>query len=209
MPAMISIWIIWPSLPVSPICSKFLSAMPLPSTLWRWVCQKLCKPTKRCSAKPWIRLKSYTLTLSCIGAGRAGKTLCRLFAEQQSELRYPFSRLSIALGFSTEAVSFIGQGEPARGLKICAGRYLAELQRRMMRLQRSVNVSQSGCSAQGDISFSLQWFSKFRDLLTYLRQTFYRASVHPIHSFANPQNSLTDFSGSACAVEGDPCARLF
>ena len=28
-------------------------------------------------------------------------------------------------------------------------------------------------------------------------------SVHPIHSFANPQNSVHDFSGSACAIEGD------
>jgi predicted short-subunit dehydrogenase-like oxidoreductase (DUF2520 family) len=34
----------------------------------------------------------------------------------------------------------------------------------------------------------------------------YRASVHPIHSFANPENSLDGFSGTACAVEGDPYA---
>ena len=33
-----------------------------------------------------------------------------------------------------------------------------------------------------------------------------RASVHPSHSFANPEASLLSFAGSACAVEGDDVA---
>ncbi|TQV78276.1 DUF2520 domain-containing protein [Exilibacterium tricleocarpae] len=36
----------------------------------------------------------------------------------------------------------------------------------------------------------------------------YRASVHPIHSFADPTASLASFGGSYCATEGDHAALM-
>jgi len=59
-----------------------------------------------------------SLSLSCIGAGRAGKTLCKLLAEQHSEVEVSIRQvINRSLGSATAAVSFMGQGEPQAGVE--------------------------------------------------------------------------------------------
>ncbi|MDC0011377.1 hypothetical protein OAE20_06480, partial [Porticoccaceae bacterium] len=55
------------------------------------------------------------LTVSCIGAGRLGTTLCRLLVEQQSAIRISIGQvLNNSLESSLKAVEFIGDGSVAK-----------------------------------------------------------------------------------------------
>jgi predicted short-subunit dehydrogenase-like oxidoreductase (DUF2520 family) len=149
-----------------------------------------------------------SLSLSCIGAGRAGKTLCKLLAEQHSEVEVSIRQvINRSLESATEAVSFIGQGEPQAGNEnlLAADIWLIATPDDEIGAV-SEQLSQSGVLRSGDIVFHCSG-SLCSEIISLSAEDIYRASVHPIHSFANPQNSLTDFSGSACAVEGDQSAR--
>ena len=132
------------------------------------------------------------LTLSCIGAGRAGKTLCKLFIEQQSEYAISIQQIvNRSLPSAEEAVAFIGQGQAEGGFENL--------------LPANIWLIETGVVRSGDIVFHCSGSLSSQIIYTG-KDSAFRASVHPIHSFANPQNSLTDFAGTACAVEGDPSA---
>lgn len=153
--------------------------------------------------------KSTSLTLSCIGAGRAGKTLCRLFAEQQSEFDLSIQQIiNRSESSAAEAISFIGQGQAAASFDnlLAADIWLIATPDNEIETV-SERLAQSAVLRKGDIVFhcsgSLSSQIISSQALSSSADSVYRASVHPIHSFAHPQNSLTDFAGSSCGVEGD------
>jgi predicted short-subunit dehydrogenase-like oxidoreductase (DUF2520 family) len=162
---------------------------------------------------------STSLTLSCIGAGRAGKTLCRLFAEQQSEFDLSIQQIiNRSESSAAEAVSFIGQGEAATSfdnllaadiwLIATPDNEIAAVSERLAQsavLRKGVIVFHCSGSLSSEVLSSEVLSSEVisSQILSSSADSVYRASVHPIHSFAHPQNSLTDFAGSACGVEGD------
>ena len=140
-------------------------------------------------------------TLSCIGAGRLGKTICRLLADTVS-IQQVVNR---SLASSQQAVNFIGTGiatlitdlQPANIWIIATPD--SQIEAAYKRLQDSGVLEDKTivfhCS--GSISASVL-YSSGSDIRV--------ASVHPIHSFADPQKSLHHFSGSHCAIEGQPDA---
>lgn len=140
------------------------------------------------------------VTLSCIGAGRLGKTLCRLFAEHLSigQIINP-SQNSARL-----AVNFIGTGVAHTGyadLKPANIWLIATPDDHI--LQASQTLQDAGVLRSDDIVFHCSG-SLNADILALDKASV--ASVHPIHSFANPDNSVTQFAGTACAIEGQPSA---
>ncbi len=148
-----------------------------------------------------------SLTLSCIGAGRAGKTLCKLFTDHQCQFDISIQQIiNRTLASASEAVSFIGQGLPAENFENLKP---ADIWLILTPDDEIAAVSQrlslSAVLRQGDIVLHCSG-SLSSQILYPSGDNHYRASVHPIHSFANPENSLDDFSGTACAVEGDPYA---
>ena len=157
---------------------------------------------------------STSLTLSCIGAGRAGKTLCRLFAEQQSEFDLSIQQIiNRSESSAAKAVSFIGQGEAAASFDnlLAADIWLIATPDNEIAAV-SERLAQSAVLRKGDIVFHCSGALSSKiisskiissQVLSSSADSVYRASVHPIHSFAHPQNSLTDFAGSACGIEGD------
>jgi predicted short-subunit dehydrogenase-like oxidoreductase (DUF2520 family) len=146
------------------------------------------------------------LTLSCIGAGRAGKTLCKLFAEQQSGYNVSIQQVvNQSLNTALEAVSFIGQGQPEDRFEnlLPADIWLIATPDDAISAV-SENLFRTGVLRKGDIIFHCSGSLSSQHFSPAFSGN--RASVHPIHSFASPQNSLTAFSGTACAIEGDPSA---
>jgi predicted short-subunit dehydrogenase-like oxidoreductase (DUF2520 family) len=142
------------------------------------------------------------LTLSCIGAGRLGKTLCRLFSEHLSIGQIVNSSQTSA----DLALDFIGAGT--------AQRDYANLQPADIWLiatpdnhiaKASAALENCGVLRDTDIVFHCSGSLTADALGLDLYST---ASVHPIHSFANPDNSLAQFAGTACAVEGQPEACI-
>lgn len=149
-----------------------------------------------------------SLTLSCIGAGRAGKTLCQLFTGQQSQLDISIQQiLNSSLASASGALEFIGQGQPAEDFQSLKPANIWLIATPDDAIQAtSKELALCGVLREEDIVFHLSG-SLSSNILDPVIDAHYRASIHPVHSFANPGNSLDNFSGSACAVEGGSQAK--
>jgi len=140
-------------------------------------------------------------TLSCIGAGRLGKTLCRLLSDTVN-IQQVVNR---SLASSQRAVDFIGSGLAAPITDLQAANIWliatpdSQIETAYKQLQASgvLNNKAIVFHCSGSTSASVLYSSN-SDIGV--------ASVHPIHSFADPQKSLNHFPGCHCAIEGQPDA---
>lgn len=140
------------------------------------------------------------LTLSCIGAGRLGKTLCRLFSKTLA--------LSQIINRTQEsaqlAVDFIGDGQAHAGYDDLQPADLWLIATPDNSIQQAAEaLKDSGVLRDGDTVFHCSG-SLSADILGLTHCP--TASVHPIHSFADPHSSLDRFAGTACGFEGQPRA---
>lgn len=144
------------------------------------------------------------LTITCVGAGRLGTTLCRLLQEQQSTISISIGQvLNNSLESSLRAVEFIGGGAAAKDSQQLKPADLWLISTPDDAIQEvSEALAQSGVLAPGNIVFHCSG-SLSSKILRLPDDQCYRASVHPTHSFANPAKSVSTFPGSSCAVEGD------
>lgn len=149
------------------------------------------------------------LTLSVIGAGRVGRTLCRLWLE------HGVLAIGDVLNRTTEsaeaAVAFIGAGRP-----IADWKRLEPADVYMMSVPDDAiedcveRLRGSGAVPRGAIVFHCSG-SKPSSVLAPLAEEGTRiASVHPVKSFADPGRAVQTFDGTECALEGDAeaCALL-
>ena len=139
-----------------------------------------------------------TLTLSCVGAGRLGKTLCNLFSKHL-QIGQVINRNQVSAQL---AVDFIGSGQAYTGYSDLkpADLWLIATPDNSIQ-QTSEALKNSGVLRNDDIVFHCSGSLGADSLALDNCPT---ASVHPIHSFANPQNSLAHFAGTACGIEGQP-----
>lgn len=144
------------------------------------------------------------LTVSCIGGGRLGTTLCRLLLEQQSDIRISIGQLlNNSFESSLKAVEFIGDGSAVKDRERLKPADLWLITTPDNAIQEVCEaLSESGVLAPGNIVLHCSG-SLSSKIIRLPDQQCYRASVHPIHSFADPLISLSTFAGSSCAVEGD------
>ncbi|HID78016.1 MAG TPA: DUF2520 domain-containing protein [Planctomycetaceae bacterium] len=141
-------------------------------------------------------------TISVVGCGKAGKTLCRLWVSRGIvQLR---SVLTRSLRSAERAVAFIGAGravqdiselEPADLVMIATGDGAIGPCCRA--------VAQTGLIDADTVVFHLSGALSSAVLQPAARVGAAVGSVHPIHSFADPRSAVETFPGSYCAVEGD------
>ena len=155
------------------------------------------------------RVHGTVLTLSVIGAGRVGRTLCRLL--HRNGLFAIGDVLNRTAESAEAAASFIGAGRPTEdwsrlghadlymlsvpddAIEVCVGR-----------------LRSTGVVRRGSIVFHVSG-SKPSSVLAPLADDGARiASLHPVKSFADPGRAAETFAGTACALEGDAeaCAVL-
>jgi len=140
-------------------------------------------------------------TLSCIGAGLLGKTLCHLLSDQL-DIHQVINR---SVPSSQQAVDFIGAGRAASVENIQPADIWLIATPDDAIAEAGQALLQSGVVQSGTIIFHCSGALN-AEALPFDDPQIYRASLHPIHSFANPSQSLTSFAGSHCAVEGAPQA---
>ncbi|MDC1145211.1 DUF2520 domain-containing protein [Porticoccaceae bacterium] len=140
-------------------------------------------------------------TLSCIGAGRLGKTICRLLSATASIQQI----VNRSLASSQRAVDFIGSGvaAPITDLQPANIWLIATPDSQIETAYKQLQAS--GALDQGAIVFHCSG-SISAAVLNSNNSDIHVASVHPIHSFADPQKSLSHFPGCHCAIEGQPDA---
>ena len=147
--------------------------------------------------------------LSCIGAGRVGKTLCYLLSKQLriGQIINP----SIASG--RKAVDFIGSGEATtiNALKKADIWLIATPDKDIEWAAKQLLAAD--VLQPDNIVFHCSGLLP-SSILHNQSEGLNVASVHPIHSFADPQLSIDSFSGTYCAIEGsekavDRLTKLF
>ena len=137
-------------------------------------------------------------TLSIYGAGKVGKTLGRLWADKKLvDIASVFCRDK---GSADKAVKFIGAGSAhsTSDTAQAADIWLITCPDAMI-AQAAAKLSADAAVTENTILIHCSGNHSSKTIATFGLA----ASVHPVHSFANPEVSLAQFSGSYCAAEGD------
>ncbi len=139
-------------------------------------------------------------TLSIYGAGKLGRTLARLWHDSgQFRIGQVFCN---SLASARDAVEFIGAGEACSEpmTPTAADLWLiatpdGAITDAAKRLAPSLCASSVVFHCSGSLASSVLGL-----------QACHTASVHPVHSFADPARSIAGFAGSYCTAEGDEAA---
>lgn len=138
--------------------------------------------------------------LSCIGAGRLGSTLCKLLAQQVTIGQI----LNSTAQSSLQAAEFIGTGDPVDSLdqlKAADIWLIATPDEAIATASKSLQAT--AILRPADLVFHC---SGVLDSTILIGSSIACASLHPLHSFAQPQRSVDSFQGTPCAMEGDGAA---
>jgi predicted short-subunit dehydrogenase-like oxidoreductase (DUF2520 family) len=151
------------------------------------------------------RIIAVPKTLSIIGCGNVGKTLGRLWSRNQTFVIQDV--LNRSLASSQNAVSFIGSGRAARDFADLrpADIYMIATTDDQI-LKCCEELAHSGRLATGAVVFHCSGALCSAVLRPAIKNGAAVASVHPIRSFAAPEQVANDFAGTYCGVEGDPRA---
>ena len=140
--------------------------------------------------------------LNIIGCGNVGRTLAHQWAQEKV-----FSIGDILTRTSettSSAVRFIGAG---RGIDKIASMRPAEvflISTPDDHIVESCNtLASSGLLRTNDIVFHCSGALASTDLVSALEAGALTGSIHPIKSFADPDESIETFNGTFCGVEGD------
>ncbi len=142
--------------------------------------------------------------LNIIGAGKLGQTLAHLFHSQQlfhvgNVFNRSLSSAQHAVDFigAGEAIEDLGQAQPADIWLIATADGNIETAARELYRSAIFHGHEIVFHCSGSLASEILHSSSRSPLV---------ASIHPIHSFATPENSIHSFQGSYCAYEGDKAA---
>ncbi|GAA5316797.1 MAG: Rossmann-like and DUF2520 domain-containing protein [Candidatus Pelagadaptatus aseana] len=142
-------------------------------------------------------------TLNIIGCGKLGRTLAHLW--HTSDLVRIGNILNRRIDSAREATDFIGAGTAIETIEQLSAAELWLIATPDGEIaSTSKDLANQSLLSEDNIVFHCSG-ALGSDILKNPRQNPV-ASVHPIHSFADPKKSIGSFAGSYCACEGDPIA---
>ncbi len=145
------------------------------------------------------------LTLNIIGCGNLGRTLARLWHQQQQfQIR---DLVTASPASASRACEFIGAGRPRSDLTAMAAAdcwLLATPDDAIA--ATAARLAESGLVSANSIVFHCSGSLASDTLAPLAGSTAHLASIHPVHTFAVPAESVTRFAGTYCAYEGEPVA---
>jgi predicted short-subunit dehydrogenase-like oxidoreductase (DUF2520 family) len=139
-------------------------------------------------------------SLNIIGCGKLGRTLAHLWHKQQLiEIGAVINR---TIDSANSAVAFIGSGTSKSDFRdIPSADFWLIATPDGDILETAKQLAQNG---QLDNSIVFHCSGALSSEILKTANSHQVCSVHPVHSFANPENSVQQFSGTYCACEGDP-----
>lgn len=142
------------------------------------------------------------ICLNVIGCGHLGQTLAYLWA--RTDLVSIAQVLNSSLQSSQVAVEFIGQGQAIGSFQDLnpADLYLLSCSDKALETC-CAQLAQAKLLRAGDIVFHCSGALASSILQPLKEQGAYIASVHPIKSFAQPQQAVFSFQPTYCGLEGD------
>jgi len=144
-------------------------------------------------------------TLNIVGCGNVGKALGRLWAE--SGVFIIQDVVNRSLDSARRSINFIGQGRAVASIQEIqpANVYLIGTPDDQIALSCET-LSQSETFGTNSIVFHCSGALSSSILRTASLRGAHVASIHPIRSFANPEQVASSFAGTYCGVEGDVLA---
>ena len=146
--------------------------------------------------------------LNIIGAGKLGQTLGHLFHQQQ--LFIIGDIVNRTQSSAESACKFIGAGRPLAQLEKAGAADIwliatpdSDIENTAQALRSTNLLKQDSVVFHCSGSLSSNILKTGDDDLGSI------ASIHPVHSFALPANSVENFSGTYCAYEGEDSALQF
>ncbi len=140
-------------------------------------------------------------SLNIIGAGKCGKSLGFLLKNTQKILVKGICNLHFDSTLS--AIDFVGQGKPFASIELLPEADIVMLACPDDKItQLAEQLSKTNIKPQ-TIVFHCSGLRSSLDLSSLKEKGCYVASVHPMISFANPEQSVLGFSGCYCGIEGD------
>lgn len=143
-----------------------------------------------------------TITTNIIGAGRLGKTIGRLLVLKTNATILGVCNRSQKS--ADEAVAFVGQGRACESIRELPATDLIlistadeQIRECVTELIDSPQLRSGTVVAHCGGAISSEILSPLRDKGCSI------ASMHPMHSFADPKVSVEHFAGTFCALEGD------
>jgi len=144
-------------------------------------------------------------TLNIVGAGRAGRTLARLWFEQGVfAIQCVLNRTPAS---AREAIAFIGAGSAcasAQDMQLADVWLIATPDGEITRAAQA--LAASGLLRAGNVVFQLSGATPSRELSAVFNADVCVASVHPLKSFADAAEAGRTFAGTYCAIEGSAAA---
>ena len=144
-------------------------------------------------------------TLTIIGAGKLGKTLACLWAEQG--FFHPTQIMTRHQHSAEAAVEFVGAGQAHWRFETLQPTDVYLIATPDQDIQTSIKrLIEAGLLSGNSIVFHCSGALSSQALAPAETLGANTASVHPVHSFAVPKQSLQHFTGSTCTYEGSPGA---
>jgi predicted short-subunit dehydrogenase-like oxidoreductase (DUF2520 family) len=144
---------------------------------------------------------SMTPTLNIVGAGHVGRALGRLFFTRGVFIVQDV--LTRSMGSAQAAVAFIGAGralDAIDAMRPASVWMLAVSDDRIAEVARELAAQ---CEVRGAVVFHCSGAKASSELDVLRDAGALPASVHPVRSFADPQQVAAAFDGTFCGVEGD------
>jgi predicted short-subunit dehydrogenase-like oxidoreductase (DUF2520 family) len=144
-------------------------------------------------------------TLCIIGAGKVGRTLARLWTDARSVIVQDV--LNCSLASAQEACLFIGTGRAIASFNEIRPAAIYLIATPDDDIEQSCNaLAATGLLNPSNIVFHCSGAKSAALLHAASTCGAAVASVHPIRSFASPEQVIKDFAGTYCGAEGEPRA---
>jgi predicted short-subunit dehydrogenase-like oxidoreductase (DUF2520 family) len=152
----------------------------------------------------WHDLKEQPLlkTLTIIGGGNVGKTLGRLWASNKVFMIRDI--LCRSLDSAESAVSFIGAGRATDSYSALEPADVYMITTSDDQIVHSCEMlAATGCLSPASIVFHCSGGLRSAELQAAAQQGAAIASIHPVRSFAAPEQVAQSFAGTYCGIEGN------
>lgn len=140
--------------------------------------------------------------MNLIGAGRVGQTLGKLLFD--SSLVHVQSICNSSLGSAQSACNFIGAGTPVSSIQELPQADITLIAVPDNHIEAVCQTwAQTPAACQGSIVFHVSGALSSAVLGAAQERGMHTASIHPLKSFASPEQAYGTFRGTFCGVEGD------
>jgi predicted short-subunit dehydrogenase-like oxidoreductase (DUF2520 family) len=144
-------------------------------------------------------------TLTIIGGGKVGRTLGYLFLQTG---RYRVKNiLSKTYQTSLACQTFLGEGHAISNWEALEKADLILITVNDDQLTHAIaSLATAHCLTEATVAFHCSGTFSHRILFPLQMKGVACASIHPIKSFSNPNENITNFTGTFCTLEGDELA---